>query len=225
MKNIIIWNDYVLDSHYPVEIDEQLRLFFDRKFDQCQCQYLGQAETIAWKNSLSRVNGITIGTRPTIMLPSLSSIQIHRLFDKNRNVCGFEITEQSKHLLDELSEKSDEICFIEDCIVKGDTVRTILRNFGNEAKRRICFFTLASVLSNVAKLRQEYPFLDVKANYWLEGETTGEWDCTILFMSDLLSGDNMFINDRRRLGQCFYRSYDEVRTYCLENKNIIMNNT
>ncbi len=223
MKNIIIWNDYVLDSHYPVETDEQLRSFFDRKFDQCQCLYLGQAETNAWKSSLSCVDGITIGTRPTLMFPTLPSIKIQRLFDENRNVYGFEIAEQSKHLLDIISENNDEICFIEDCIVKGYTVRTIIQNLKNETSRKICFFTLASVRSNVDKLRQEYPFLDVKANYWLEGETTGEWDCTVLFMSDLFSGENMFINDRRRLEQCFYSSYDDVRAYCLKNMNLIMN--
>ncbi len=216
MKNIILWNDFVLKDGYPKTTDDELRERLNRKFGECSCQYLGLSETMLWIKKHQQTKGIAIGSRPSKIFNNLPALNIHRIFDTNRCVCDYKIEEQSEETAKALS--INKIALFEDCIVQGNTVRKILSIIPNSTEKQIKIIAMMGIKSNILELQLEYPFLEFEVEYLIDGLTSGNWECTVLFLSDLLDCEKMFIEDERRMKQCFYEDYEEIKAYFLKNK-------
>lgn len=219
MKNVIIWNDFTIDESYSKDIDNELREKLNKRFGQCDCKYLGMAETKKWKNQHINASGIAVGSRPKKIWSELPNLSIHRVFDKERHILDYHIDCIEKEVIDAFSKQ--EIAFYEDCIVKGDTIRKIIEMIPNSKNKQVTIVAMMCVKSNVIQLQKEHPFLNFDVEYLLDGKTDDVWDCTVLFLSDLLSDKEMLINDERRMVQCFYEDYENIKEYLLSNKERI----
>ena len=219
MKNVIIWNDFTIDESYSQDIDDELREVLNKRFGQCDCKYLGMVETENWKNQYKNASGIAVGSRPKKIWSELPNLSIHRVFDKEGHILDYHIDFMEKEVIEAFSNQ--EIVFYEDCIVKGDTIRKIIEIIPNSKNKQINIVAIMGVKSNIIQLQKEHPFLSFDVEYLLDGKTDDVWDCTVLFLSDLLSEEGRLINDERRMAQCFYEDYENIKEYLLRNKERI----
>ncbi len=203
MKKIYIWNDIGLynDKVNPKRIDSFLRKIKKNiKRSNCKLEILDSKISKKYLNTISTLDNIvTIGTRPNKLVKNQKSYNIKskRIIDKN----GF--AEKCKIELDESVLRLDHINIVEDIIVTGTTLITILDHIISKQKNiKINIYLLIGYSNVIEKIKNKYKNIEITCFNILEEKSVEESTC--VFLSDLLY---------EKLGNVTYLEH-------FENKNI-----
>ena len=227
MREIIIWNDFCLEDDYDEIFDIQMRNLFNGKFDVCDSIYLGYDETRKWSEYVSQIPGIALGKRPIKFCKENYLVQMSRVFDGDRHVCGYQLDEEQLQEYEKNGIHKNKIIIHEDAIVEGYSIIYLLecikKNGFLKDDTQVEIYAFSVVESGVEKICENHKNVSVHAAYRLTGNRKNKWDSTILFLSDILernSQGKMFLEDKHRFRQCFYSKYEEILEKCQNISNI-----
>jgi hypothetical protein len=158
MKHLYLWNDLPIFFNFPLdEIELKFEEFVGKlnNSDRCKYYYIKNSAYQEWLSKLEKIymkNVVTIGTRPNRVsfLDSceVCNIKLKRKFNKNGFTEGVEFVSDCKEVLTKCISKSDEIHFVEDIAVSGNTLQFIcnfisfMENKPIEKSTLLCIYDL-----------------------------------------------------------------------------------
>lgn len=195
MKNLYIWND--IELFYGSEIlnfDKDLLRILRGVSSDISVHYIISESFNRWMdkelNKIKDNKVISIGTRPNLYFKSHkhNSIFFDRVIDRNGKSAEITFRGNSENILKEICQSENEIHFLEDVLVGGNTIKYLCEFIHslNKPNLKVVFHIFYANKLSIDKLKSEWKNFHFDLGHMMEGTPIAE--STLICVYDLMYG-------------------------------------